>query len=123
MRDRGDGFPLRQAVSVRRVTSSTVPSPDPYDCSNGHGGRRTQGLTREGTIDKAFAAAGDVEPGRPADIHIGDSVIMISSTSEREAFPAFLYVYVDDADEAFQRAIEAGAAVIEEPLDTPYGDR
>ena len=46
-----------------------------------------------------------------------------TSTSEREAFPAFLYVYVDDADEAFQRAIEAGAAVIEEPLDTPYGDR
>lgn len=70
-----------------------------------------------------FAASGDVEPGRPAEVRIGDSVVMISSTDEREPFPAFLYIYVDDADEAFQRAIEAGAAVIEEPLDTSYGDR
>ena len=70
-----------------------------------------------------FAASGDVEPGRPAEVKIGDSVLMISSTDEREAFPAFLYIYVDDADEAFRRAIEAGAAVLEEPLDTPYGDR
>jgi PhnB protein len=48
---------------------------------------------------------------------------MISSTAERQRFPAFLYVYVDDADEAFQRAIAAGATLLEEPLDTPYGDR
>jgi PhnB protein len=74
-------------------------------------------------LREVFAAAGDVEPGRPAEIHIGDSVIMISSTAEREPFPAFLYVYVDDADEAFQRAVDAGAQVLEEPVDTPYGDR
>ena len=48
---------------------------------------------------------------------------MISSTAERQRFPAFLYGYVDDADEAFQRAIAAGATLLEEPLDTPYGDR
>jgi PhnB protein len=48
---------------------------------------------------------------------------MISSTAERQRFPAFLYVYVDDADEAFQRAIAAGATLLEEPLNTPYGDR
>jgi PhnB protein len=70
-----------------------------------------------------FAASGDVEPGRPVEIHIGDSVIMISSTVEREPFPAFLYVYVDDADQVFHRAVDAGAQVLEEPLDTPYGDR
>ena len=74
-------------------------------------------------LREVFAAAGDVEPGRPAEIHIGDSVIMISSTAEREPFPAFLNVYVDDADEAFQRAVDAGAQVLEEPLDTPYRDR
>jgi PhnB protein len=45
------------------------------------------------------------------------------STAEREPFPAFLYVYVDDADDTFQRAVDAGAQVLEEPLDTPYGDR
>jgi PhnB protein len=70
-----------------------------------------------------FAATGELEPGRPAEVRIGDSVIMISSTAERESFPGFLYVYVDDADEAFRRAVEAGATVLEEPRDTPYGDR
>lgn len=70
-----------------------------------------------------LAASGDVEPGRPAEVRIGDSVVMIWSTDGREPFPAFLYIYVDDADEAFQRAIEAGAVVLEEPPDTPYRDR
>jgi predicted enzyme related to lactoylglutathione lyase len=76
-----------------------------------------------GFLRAVFSAVGDVEPGRPAEVRIGDAVIMISSTVEREAFPAFLYVYVDDADEAFRRAVGAGATVLEEPLDTPYGDR
>ena len=70
-----------------------------------------------------FEATGDVDPSRPAEIVIGDSLLMISSTNERPAFPAFLYIYVDDADATFARAIAAGATVIENPVDTPYGDR
>ena len=70
-----------------------------------------------------FDATGEVEPGRPTDMRIGDSVIMVSSTEERAAFPAFLYVYVENADEAFRRAVDAGATVLEAPVDTPYGDR
>jgi PhnB protein len=70
-----------------------------------------------------FDAVGDVVPGRPAEIRVGDSLIMISSVGEREAFPALLYVYVDDADRVFRRAVEAGAVTLEEPVDTPYGDR
>ncbi|MBP2426773.1 VOC family protein [Bradyrhizobium elkanii] len=41
----------------------------------------------------------------------------------REAMPTFLYVYVENADEAYRRAIAAGAESIEPPADTPYGDR
>ena len=74
-------------------------------------------------LREVFDATGDVEQGRPTEVHIGDSVIMVSSTDERAAVPGFLYVYVDDADEAFRRAVEAGADVLEAPLDTPYGDR
>jgi hypothetical protein len=37
--------------------------------------------------------------------------------------PAFLCVYVNDSDATFRRAIEAGARSIEEPFNTPYGDR
>jgi len=48
---------------------------------------------------------------------------MVSSAGERELFPAFLYVYVAHADASFARALAAGAMTLEEPLDTPNGDR
>jgi PhnB protein len=70
-----------------------------------------------------FDASGDVHPDRPAEIRIGDSLVMVTSAGEREPFPAFLYVYVYDADSTYRRALEAGAVGVEEPLDTPYGDR
>jgi PhnB protein len=74
-------------------------------------------------LRQVFGATADIEPGRPAEVHVGDSVVMVSSGAERARFSAFLYVYVDDADAVFRRAVAAGATVIEEPLDTPYGDR
>ena len=48
---------------------------------------------------------------------------LFGATGERELFPAYLYVYFDDADVAYRRALDAGAASLEEPLPTPYGDR
>jgi uncharacterized glyoxalase superfamily protein PhnB len=70
-----------------------------------------------------FEARGEVEPNRPAEMRIGDSLLMVTSATERERFPAFLYVYVSQADEVYQRAIAAGATSLEAPIDTPYGDR
>ena len=32
-------------------------------------------------------------------------------------------IFVNDADETYRRAINAGATSVEAPLDTPYGDR
>jgi PhnB protein len=71
----------------------------------------------------AFGATGEFHAGRPAELRIGDSVVMVSSAGDREVFPAFLYVYVDDADYVYQRGLSAGAISVEAPLDTPYGDR
>lgn len=70
-----------------------------------------------------FDASGEVHSDRPAEIRIGDSLVMVTSAGEREPFPAFLYVYVDDTDTAYRRALDAGASSMEQPLDTPYGDR
>jgi uncharacterized glyoxalase superfamily protein PhnB len=69
------------------------------------------------------AVGGDVDPERPTEVRIGDSMVMVSSADAREPFPAFLYVYVDDVDRTYRRALEAGASSLEAPLDTPYGDR
>jgi uncharacterized glyoxalase superfamily protein PhnB len=49
-------------------------------------------------------------------MRIGDSLFMVSQPGERERFPALLYVYVDDADLACDRAVGAGAVTLEEPL-------
>ena len=70
-----------------------------------------------------FAAVGEVEPNRPAELRIGDSLVMVSGSGEREVFPAFLYIYVDDVAATYQLALAAGAITMEAPLDTPYGDR
>ncbi len=70
-----------------------------------------------------FGATGELQGDRPAEMRIGDSLVMVSPTGAREAFPGFLYVYVDDADDTYRKALAAGAVSLEAPLDTPYGDR
>ncbi|WFU29437.1 hypothetical protein QA635_22770 [Bradyrhizobium brasilense] len=80
--------------------------------------RDLTGLAR--FLRDVFDAQGDVRSGAPTEIRIGDSIILISDGGGvREAMPAFLYVYVQDADEAYRRAIAAGAESIEIPVDTP----
>jgi PhnB protein len=74
-------------------------------------------------LRQVFDATGVVSAGRPAEIRIGDSLVMVTTDNERDLFPAFLYVYVDDADAAYRRALSAGAESLEGPTDTPYGDR
>jgi uncharacterized glyoxalase superfamily protein PhnB len=71
-----------------------------------------------------FQAQGEFRRGLPAEIMIGDSVVMVSGGDGlRDPMPAFLYVYVEDADSTFQRAIAANAISLEVPTEMPYGDR
>ncbi|HEX6738034.1 MAG TPA: VOC family protein [Vicinamibacteria bacterium] len=74
-------------------------------------------------LKRVFAAAGEYQRTAPTQLRIGDSLVMVSSADSRESFPAFLYVYVEDADAVYQRALDAGAASLEAVWDTPYGDR
>lgn len=74
-------------------------------------------------LRSVFEATGDIAADRPAEMRIGDSIIMVSPAGERDPFAAFLYIYVDDADHTYQRALAAGATTLEEPTATPYGDR
>jgi len=74
-------------------------------------------------LQAVFGATGELHPGRPAEMRIGDSLVLVSEAGERDRFPAFLYVYVDDADAVHRRALAAGATELEPPRHTPYGDR
>jgi uncharacterized glyoxalase superfamily protein PhnB len=77
-----------------------------------------------GFIKHVFAATGELHADRPAELRIGDSLVMVSAgAGQRRVMPAFLYVYVPDADAVYRRAIAAGATSLEPPADMPYGDR
>ena len=74
-------------------------------------------------LQHAFGAGGTFRDDGPSEIRIGDSIVMVSEAGLREAMPTFLYLYLDDTDAAYRRALEAGATVIEAPADMFYGDR
>jgi uncharacterized glyoxalase superfamily protein PhnB len=77
-----------------------------------------------GFLKTVFGAEGEPRAGGPAEMKIGDSIVMVSDgDGKRELMPAFLYVYLEDADKTYKRAISAGAESIEIPADMPYGDR
>jgi PhnB protein len=68
-----------------------------------------------------------------AEIEIGNSVIMIGeanlpvetdpSPKKLGGSPVSLFVYVEDVDDVFPRAVEAGAEALSAPADHFYGDR
>jgi uncharacterized glyoxalase superfamily protein PhnB len=57
-----------------------------------------------------------------AEIMIGESTIMFADATDKyKPQPAALFIYVDDADKRYKKAIEAGATVLTEVADQPYG--
>ena len=83
--------------------------------------KNAAGLTE--FIRQVFEATGDYLLDRPSVIKIGDSIIMVGEAGIRSETTAFLYVYVEDTDATYQRALDADAKSVEKPFDTPYGDR
>lgn len=61
---------------------------------------------------------------RHAEMRVGDSVLMLSDCCEGwPAMPAAFYLYVEDCDATYRRALSAGASSTMEPADQFYGDR
>jgi PhnB protein len=56
---------------------------------------------------------------------IGDSVVVMETGDppDPSATQASVYVYVEDVDAAYRRALEAGATSIAAPEDKPYQER
>lgn len=74
-------------------------------------------------LHRCFDADGSLEPGRPAEVRIGDSLVLVSEAGEREPFPAMLYIYVEDVDATFERCLAEGAIGVGAPTAVPWGDR
>jgi PhnB protein len=59
-----------------------------------------------------------------AEVKIGDSIIMMGEPmGDMQPMPCSLYLYVQDTDAVYQRALQAGATSLMEPADQFYGDR
>jgi uncharacterized glyoxalase superfamily protein PhnB len=59
-----------------------------------------------------------------AKMRVGRSVIeMGEAHGQWGPMPTMFYVYVDDVDAAYHRALAGGAASLEEPAVQPYGER
>jgi PhnB protein len=59
-----------------------------------------------------------------AEVTIGNSVVMLGEAAgDFKPTPATLYVYVEDADAIYARALAAGATSIRPPETQFYGDR
>ena len=57
-----------------------------------------------------------------AEVMIGNSTLMLAdSTSEFTAKTAGMFIYVDDADVTYDKALAQGAVSIMPPADQPYG--
>jgi uncharacterized glyoxalase superfamily protein PhnB len=83
-----------------------------------------------GFLESAF---GSVEVGRHqspdgmilhAKMRIGDSVIELGEArGDSKPMPTAVYLYVEDVDALYERALKAGAVSVLPPADQPYGDR
>jgi PhnB protein len=61
---------------------------------------------------------------RHADVLIGDSHVMFGQASERwPSRPGTLYLYTENVDELYRKAMAAGGRSLREPTDEFYGDR
>jgi PhnB protein len=59
-----------------------------------------------------------------AELRIGDSLIMLGQAGANwKALPAALYLWVENVDQVYAKALAAGAASESAPEDKPYGHR
>jgi uncharacterized glyoxalase superfamily protein PhnB len=61
--------------------------------------------------------------GMHAELSIGDSIVMVGGAENIEPKPTAIHLYVPDVDQAYERALKAGAKSLMPVEDQPYGER
>jgi len=80
-------------------------------------------------LKQAFGAIEDARHLGPegrvmhAQVRIGNAVLELGDPDPAESQPRTFYLYVDDADALYHRAVAAGATALTPPTDQWYGDR
>lgn len=71
---------------------------------------------------EVFRARG-AKGGTHVEVRVGDSMVMIGGYQGMQPQPAAIFLYVEEVDDVYARALEACATSTEEPADRPEGDR
>jgi PhnB protein len=114
---------------MQSVTSKPKPIPQGYHTATPY--LAVQGVPKLMTFLKQAFYAEEREimtapDGRVshAEMKIGDSMIMMGEpTGESKSMPGMIYLYLEDTDAAYKRALEAGATSLRAPTNMFYGDR
>jgi PhnB protein len=124
---------LVPAAALQAARDALTPPSDLSYIRHGIGAVRPYLYGRLDLLDFVQTVFGSVELERhefsPTAVHaevmIGDSVVVMEASDPPQvpATPSSIYVYVEDVDAIYQRAIEAGAVSIAEPGDRPYRER
>ena len=73
---------------------------------------------------ETFAMRDDKGKVQHAEMKVGSSMVMLGGAHDQyKARPGNFYVYVEDCDAVYKKAIAAGAKSLSEPADQFYGDR
>jgi len=81
-------------------------------------------------VKSVFGAEGKIygtgsQGGIHSEFRIGDSMLMIGGGEAKRGneMPGTLHVYVENIDEVYERAVQAGATSLHPPADQEYGER
>ena len=81
-------------------------------------------------LEAAFGATTSLCQRKPdgtvmhSELRIGDSLVMLGQAGEQwKALKASLYLWVENVDEVYAKALAAGAVSQSAPEDKPYGHR
>jgi PhnB protein len=73
---------------------------------------------------ETYAMRDDKGQVQHAEIKVGNSMLMLGRARDQwKSRPGNFYIYVEDVDAVYKRAIAAGATSLGEPADQFYGDR
>ncbi len=73
---------------------------------------------------ETFAMRDDKGKVQHAEVKVGNSMLMLGGSHDQwKARPSNFYVYVEDCDASYEKALAAGGTSLSEPQNQFYGDR
>ncbi|HUI84840.1 MAG TPA: VOC family protein [Candidatus Binatia bacterium] len=120
---------FRRFHSHEEITMAVKPIPDGYHTVTPYitvddAGAVIDFLKKAFDAQETFAMRDERGRIQHAEVKVGTSMVMLGGAHDQwKARPANFYLYVEDCDAAYSKAIAAGAKSLSEPATQFYGDR